>query len=234
MSGGAGPRFIVLEGGEGAGKSLLAARLERRFERAGVHALTVREPGGTLAGRLARALLTRELSLWGEVFAFLLARAELVSHIIRPHLDQGGTVLCDRFQASTIAYQGYGCRLDPDKLKELNTYATGGLMPDLTIYLDLPPDSGLWRKYKAIQPTLPLSDIPPETVRQRDHGDIEGPAMGRRDMAFHERVREGYRAQLAAAPPGAWLEIDATQPAEAVEAAAWREIARRRGLPAEA
>ena len=233
MSGG-GPRFIVLEGGEGAGKSLLAARLERRFERAGVPALTVREPGGTFAGELARALLLRDLSLWGEVFAFLLARAELVSHVIRPHLEQGGTVLSDRFQASTIAYQGYGCRLDPNELEAMNASATGGLTPDLTIYLDLPPEAGLWRKYKAIQPTLPLLDIPPETVRQRDRGDIEGPAMGRRDIAFHERVREGYRAQLAAAPPGAWLAIDATQPAEAVEAAAWGEIARRRGLPAEA
>lgn len=229
-----GPRFIALEGGEGAGKSLLAARLAQRFERAGVHIVAVHEPGGTLAGRLVRALLTRELSLWGEVFAFLLARAELVSHIIRPHLDQGGTVLCDRFQASTIAYQGYGCRLDPDKLEDLNTYATGGLTPDLTIYLDLPPDTGQWRKYMAIQPTLPFSDILPETVRQRDHGDIEGPAMGRRDLAFHERVRAGYRAQLAAAPPGTWLEIDATQPPDAVEAAAWREIARRRGLPMDA
>lgn len=234
MSRGDGPRFIALEGGEGAGKSLLAARLARRLERAGVHVLTVHEPGGTLAGRLVRALLMRELSLWGEVFSFLLARAELVNDLISPALKQGRTVICDRFEASTIAYQGYGCQLDLAKLEEMNACATESVTPDLTIYLDLPPEIGLWRKYKAIQPNLPFSDIPSETVRQRDHGDIEGPAMGRRDIAFHERVRAGYRAQLAAAPPGAWLEIDATQPPEAVEAAAWREIARRRGLPVDA
>ena len=203
MSGGAGPRFIAFEGGEGAGKSLLAARLARRLEDAGVHTIEVREPGGTPAGERARALLTQPLTPWAEALAFLLARAELVSSVIAPALATGATVLCDRFCASTIAYQGYGRGLDLQRLAEANDAATQGLAPDLTIYLDAPPETGLRRK----------------------QGEREGPATGREGLAFHERVREGYRAQLAQAPAGTWLEIDATQTAEAVEAAAWEAVA---------
>ena len=236
MSGGAGPRFIVLEGGEGAGKSLLAARLERRFERAGVPALTVREPGSTPAGERVRELLARPLSPWAEAFAFLLARAELVHGVIRPALEAGTTVLCDRFSPSTIAYQGHGRGLDAGRLAEACEWAADGLAPDLVVYLDAPPATGLRRKLPESVPAdqRPLLDVPPDTDARRGAAEGAGPATGREPLAFHERVREGYRAQLAATPPGAWLEIDATQPADAVEAAAWGEIARRRGLPAEA
>ena len=233
MSGGKGPRFIALEGGEGAGKSLLAARLARRFERAGVRVVAVREPGSTPAGERVRDLLAGPLSPWAEAFAFLLARAELVNGVIRPALDAGATVLCDRFSASTLAYQGHGRGLDPRRLAEADGWATGGLAPDLTVYLDAPPATGLRRKLPESVPAdqRPLLDVPPDPEARRGAAEGEGPATGREPLAFHERVRAGYRAQLAAAPPGAWLAIDATQPPDAVEAAAWREIARRRGLP---
>ncbi len=204
-------RFIVLEGGEGAGKSHLAVRLARRFEAAGVHLVEVREPGGTPAGEATRELLSRSLTPWAEAFAFLLARAELVERVIKPALGRGTTILCDRFRASTVAYQGYGRGLDLKRLAEANAAATQGLVPDLTIYLDLPPEVGLRRK----------------------QGDDEGPATGRETLAFHERVREGYRQQLAQAPAGTWLEIDATQPPEAVEAVAWEALATLLGIARE-
>ncbi len=206
---GSGGRFIVLEGGEGAGKSLLAVRLARRLETAGVHTIEVREPGGTPAGEKARELLEQSLTPWAEAFAFLLARSELVSRVIRPALEAGATVLCDRFRASTVAYQGYGRGLDLKRLAEANASATQGLVPDLTLYLDLPPEVGL----------------------QRKQGEDGGPATGREGLAFHERVREGYRQQLAQAPEGSWVEIDATQAPEAVEAAAWGAVAGLLGIP---
>jgi len=201
-------RFVVFEGGEGAGKSLLATRLARRLEAAGVHSIEVREPGGTPAGEQARDLLGQSLTPWAEAFAFLLARSELVSRVIKPALEMGATVLCDRFRASTVAYQGYGRGLDLKRLAEANASATQGLTPDLTIYLDLPPEVGL----------------------QRKQGERGGPSTGREGLAFHERVREGYRQQLAQAPEGTWLEIDATQAPEAVEAAAWEAVAALLGI----
>ncbi len=210
MSSGAGPRFIAFEGGEGAGKSLLAARLAQRLEGAGVHTIEVRDPGSTPAGESARTLLAQPLTPWAEAFAFLLARAELVNRVITPALAAGVMVLCDRFHASTIAYQGYGRGLDLKRLADANASATQGLVPDLTIYLDVPPVIGLRRK----------------------QGEREGPATGCEGLAFHERVREGYRAQLAQAPAGTWLEINGTQPAAAVEAEGWRALTERLGLPA--
>ena len=202
-------RFIVFEGGEGAGKSLLTTRLARRLETAGVHTIEVREPGGTPAGEQARELLGQSLTPWAEAFAFLLARSELVARVIKPALKGGATVLCDRFRASTVAYQGYGRGLDLKRLAEANASATQGLTPDLTLYLDLPPEVGL----------------------QRKQGERGGPATGREGLAFHDRVREGYRQQLAQAPEGTWLEIDATQAPEAVEAAAWEAVAELLGIP---
>lgn len=207
-SGGEHGRFIVFEGGEGAGKSLLATRLARRLEAAGIHTIEVREPGGTPAGEQARELLSQSLTPWGEAFAFLLARSELVARVIRPALASGATVLCDRFRASTVAYQGYGRGLDLKRLAEANATASQGLVPDLTIYLDLPPEVGLKRK----------------------QGERGGPATGREGLAFHERVRVGYRQQLAQAPEGTWVEIDATQGPEMVEAEAWEAVATLLGI----
>ena len=168
----------------------------------------MREPGGTPAGEQARELLAQSLTPWGEAFAFLLARSELVTRVIKPALASGATVLCDRFRASTVAYQGYGRGLDLKRLAEANAAATQGLVPDLTIYLDLPPEVGLKRK----------------------QGERGGPATGREGLAFHERVRDGYRQQLAQAPEGTWVAIDATQAPEAVEKEAWGAVAELLGI----
>lgn len=193
--------FVVFEGGEGAGKSTLISTIVPRLRTSGIEVVTVREPGGTAVGEQVRALLHLDLAPWSEAFAFLAARAQVVQEVIRPALERGATVLCDRFEASTFAYQGYARGLDLEPLRAANDAATGGLHPDFTIWLDLPPEVGLARK----------------------HGETEAIRTGRESVAFHSRVREGYAALCAAAKPGSWLKLDATQPpnklAEAVVSA---------------
>jgi dTMP kinase len=197
----------VLEGGEGAGKSTLAAALAKRFEQAGIEAAFVREPGGTAAGEAIRALLHQPLTPWAEAFAFLLARAQLVAEVIRPALDRGAFVVCDRFAASTFAYQGYARALNLVALRAANDAATGKLTPALTLFLDMEPGPGLARKL----------------------GEIEAIRTGLETIEFHRRVREGYLALMADAPPDAWLRIDATMPPEQVAETAWRAISRTGG-----
>ncbi len=191
-------RFIVLEGGEGSGKSTLAAGLARRWAAEGVETVLTREPGGTIAGELVRALLHEQLSPWAETFAFLTARAQLVAEVIEPALARGATVVCDRFAGSTFAYQGYGRGLDLAQLRTANNIATGGRTPDTVLFLDLDPAVGLARK----------------------HGEAEAIRTGLESLEFHKRVREGYRT-LAQTEPG-WHIIDASQASNDVEAAAWR------------
>ncbi|GBD24166.1 Thymidylate kinase [bacterium HR29] len=195
-------RFIVLEGGEGTGKSTLLPRLAARLRSRGVAVVETREPGGTSVGEGVRVLLRDELDPWAETFLFLAARAQLTAEVIRPALAQGVWVICDRFAASTLAYQGYGRGLDLQALRLLNGVATGNLEPDLTILLDIDPVEGLRRK--GAQP-----------------GDVR---TGTEALAFHERVRKGYR-ELCAASPDRWVLVDAAQPLEAVESAAWDAVA---------
>jgi dTMP kinase len=195
-------RLIVLEGGEGAGKSTLQAALGERLRAAGHEVVLTREPGGTAAGEKVRELLHLDLTPWAETFAFLAARAQIVVEVIRPALERGADVLCDRFAASTFAYQGYARGLDLAQLRTANVIATGGLEPDLTIWLDLEPAIGLARK----------------------HGEAEAIRTGRESLAFHERVRAGYRAQYESATPGTWLRLDATPPPADTAAAAWAAL----------
>ncbi len=195
-------RFIVLEGGEGTGKSTLLPRLAARLRSRGVAVVETREPGGTSVGEGVRVLLQDALDPWAETFLFLAARAQLTAEVIRPALAQGIWVLSDRFAASTLAYQGYGRGLDLQALRLLNGVATGNLEPDLTILLDIDPAKGLRRK-----------GAPPGDVR-----------TGAEALAFHERVRQGYR-ELCAASRERWVVVDAAQPPEAVENAAWEAVA---------
>lgn len=194
-------RFAVFEGGEGSGKSTVAAAVARRFQEDGVRLVFTREPGGTEAGERIRALLHEPLSPWAETFAFLVARAQLVAEVVRPALESDTLVICDRFEASTFAYQGFGRGLPLDRLREANELATGGLHPDVTVFLDVDPAAGLARKA----------------------GESEIVATGREALAFHGRVRDGYLAQLETAPAGTWLRIDGSRPLDRVvdEAHGW-------------
>lgn len=194
-------RFIVFEGGEGSGKSTASAAVAGRLRAAGITVVHTREPGGTRAGELVRGLLHEELTPWAELFAFLVARAQLVEEVIRPALARGETVICDRFAPSTFAYQVHARGLDEEKVRTANSIATGGLEPDLVVYLDIDPEVGLRRK----------------------HGETEAIRTGLEGLAFHRKVREGYLAQ-AAADPARWLVIDGTLPPGEVVARVWAAV----------
>jgi dTMP kinase len=184
-----GGLFVTLEGGEGSGKSTQSELLALHLEAGGWPVLRLREPGGTPLGEeLRRLLLHRpaEMSAEAETLLFLAARAELVRSVIRPQLEAGGIVICDRFADSTFAYQGYGRRMDLDQLGRMNAFATGGLVPDLTVLLDVPIEIG----------------------RSRNQANED--AFEREDDAFHERVRQGYQA-LAQQAPERWLIVDGTK-----------------------
>ena len=138
--------FVTFEGIEGAGKSTAINYLAGFLQENGHDPLCTREPGGCALGRSLRSILldarTRELSSRAELFLFLADRAQHVAEIIRPALEAGQTVLCDRYTDSTLAYQGHGRGLDTEYLRRLNQAASGGLQPDLTLLLDLPVPCG--------------------------------------------------------------------------------------------
>jgi dTMP kinase len=125
----AGSRFIVLEGGEGSGKSTAAHVLAERIHATGAEVVLTREPGGTSTGERVRELLHDDLAPWAEAFAFLVARAQLVETVIRPALERAATVVCDRFEASFFAYQGYARGLDMGQLRVANDAACAGIHP---------------------------------------------------------------------------------------------------------
>jgi dTMP kinase len=193
--------FITFEGSEGSGKTTQIHLLAGWLGDMGCDVLTTREPGGTRIGDAVRRLLLdpahTEMRPETEILLFSAARAQIVGEVIRPHLSKGGVVLCDRFADSTLAYQGYGRRLDLATLRMIIAFATGNLRPDLTICLDLPVVEGLRRK------------------RGGDQGEWN--RMEREQVEFHERVRRGFLA-LAEAEPDRWLVVDAARPIEEVQA----------------
>ncbi len=197
--------FVTFEGGEGSGKTTVLRRLEARLRARGLDPLVTREPGGTPLAEGVRALLLAEAFAPGALAEALLmeaARADLVATLIRPALAAGRVVLCDRYADSTLAYQGGGRGLDGAMLAEWNRVATGGLVPDLTLLFDLPPELGLSRRAGAAG----------ETNR-----------LDREDLAFHTRVHHAYHA-LAAAAPARWLTLDARETPEVIEARAWEAL----------
>lgn len=192
--------FITFEGPEGGGKTTQIRLLAQWLADQGHAVVTTREPGGTRIGDAVRGILLNpahtEMRPEAEILLFSAARAQIVGEVIRPHLARGGIVLCDRFADSTLAYQGYGRQLDLTALRQITAFATGGLTPDLTVCLDLPVLEGL---------------------RRKQSGDLaEWNRMEREQLAFHERVRQGYLA-LAAAEPQRWLVVDASQPIGAIQ-----------------
>jgi dTMP kinase len=196
--------FIVFEGGEGCGKSTQTRALYRRLSKDGFGAVLTREPGGTRLGERVRRHLKRtgeaQISPLAELFLIATARAQLVSEIIRPELEKGKTVICDRFTPSTLAYQGYGRGLDTDAIRDVNDIATDGMSPDLIVLLDIPVEAGLSRKKS----------------RERDRFESES-------LAFHSRVRRGY-LDLAEADPQRWLVVDGRLPRKAIESAIWERV----------
>lgn len=194
--------FLVIEGTEGAGKTSLARSLAERFRAAGIEPVLVREPGGTALAEQIRAVLLdpeTEMEPVSELFLFLAARADLVAKVIGPALQSGRTVLADRFQLSTEAYQCGGRGVDPAVFRAANQAATGGLSPDLTLVLDLPTQLG----FERIQ----------RTGQGLDRIERAGPE-------FHNRVAAVFRN---ATGPGI-VHLDATLPSEQVLLNAWEKF----------
>ncbi len=175
--------FITFEGIEGSGKSTQCRSLAQWLRNQGYHVLETREPGGTaVAEQLRACLLTRQdevLTPWSEALIVLAARSQHVEHVIRPALEMGSIVLCDRYADSTLAYQGAGRGLDMTLLAKLNQAAASRTMPDLTFLLDLPVDTGLQRRH---------------------HNQMEINRIDAESLHFHERVRKGFRALARRAP----------------------------------
>jgi dTMP kinase len=145
--------FITFEGPDGSGKTTQIELLAERLRDQGHEVLITREPGGTSIGDQIRDVVhdvkNVEMTRETEFLLYSASRAQLVRQVIRPHLERGGTVLCDRFADSSMAYQGYGRELDLDMVRCITQFATGGFCPDLTVYLDLPVEVGLQRKESA-------------------------------------------------------------------------------------
>jgi dTMP kinase len=206
--------FITLEGGEGAGKSTISQRLAETLRQRGHDVLTTCEPEGTPLGRhlweYFRELASagEQMTAEAELFLFAAARAEHIQTVIRPALAAGRVVLCDRFADSTAAYQGHGRGIVAATIDAVNRAATGGLVPELTLLLDVPAEEGL-RRARALEGQTTHRG---ETAKRAD-------AIGAESLAFHERVREGFLA-IAQAEPGRVKVIDAAQRLDAVEAAA--------------
>lgn len=193
--------FITLEGPEGAGKTVLAKRLVEELARRGHRVRSTREPGGTRLGERLRAILLEHggdgpaarMDPRADALLFNAARAQLVAEVIRPALAAGEVVVCARFADSTLAYQGFGAGLPIDELRAIAAIATGGLAPDLTILLDVPPEIGLGRKTGA--------------SRNRFESSF--------DLAFHERVRAGF-LKLAAEEPQRFRVVDSSRRIDAI------------------
>jgi dTMP kinase len=185
--------LITFEGVEGSGKTTQMRRLGRWLKRHGYRVEQTREPDGTALGAAVRRLFERGPEPLAELFLFLAARHQHVAERLGPWLRQGRVVLCDRYTDATVAYQGHGRGLDPELIRELNVRATGGVLPDLTLLFDLDPAAGFRR-----------------IGRRRDHFE-------RQALAFHRRVRQGYRDIQRTDPKRVRL-IDAGRAPEAVAA----------------
>ena len=173
--------FITFEGIEGTGKTTQIARVKEYFEARGKEVFLTREPGGSRVGKELRKMLlhvdNKDITPIAELFLYLADRAQHIAQVIKPELDAGKVVLCDRFADSTIVYQGYGRGLDTTVLKQLNEVAVNGLWPELTIVLDIDPEIGLKR--------ATLRNL--EDGKAKEEGRFEA-----EHMSFHKRIREGY------------------------------------------
>jgi dTMP kinase len=201
--------FITLEGPDGSGKTSHMKPLAEWLEAQGYRVHTAREPGGTLISEQIRNIIhdleNTEMHPHTETLLYQAARAQIVEQVLRPKLADGWIVLCDRYADSTLAYQGYGHQQNLDEVRALVRYATGGLVPDLTLLLDVDVETGLGR-------------------RQKSGGEWN--RLDAYQLEFHRRVREGY-LELARQEPGRWVLVDASQAWEKVQAELRRVILKR-------
>ncbi|OVE75406.1 dTMP kinase [bacterium E08(2017)] len=206
--------FITFEGSDGCGKSTQLNILKTRLESAGCNVISTREPGGTPVGESIRDVLQHDSSGHGmssmtEIFLFEASRAEHVEAVIAPALSDGTWVLCDRFADSTTVYQGYGRGIDLELLEELNSKATAGLTPDMTIILDLDLEAGAERLAKRLS----------ENGEKPDRLESES-------LEFRKKIVNGYR-KLAEANPERCCLIDAAGELEQVSERIWAEVEQR-------
>jgi dTMP kinase len=200
-------RFIVLDGPEGCGKSTQVELLVDRLRRSGINATSVRDPGGTAVSERIRELLlateTGDILPVTEMLLYMASRAEMIQRIIRPALENGLTVVSDRFVSSTMAYQGYAGGLDVREIGRVAEVACQGIRPDLTIILDIPPEEGFAR-----------------IRRSHDRMELKG-------LEFHRKVRQGFRRLAREAPKagsGSYRLISARGQAEAIHQRVWRAV----------
>lgn len=203
--------FITLEGPDGSGKTTQAHLLAEWLREQGYDVILTREPGGTDIGDQVRAVLhdprNTAMDARTEILLYSASRAQHVAQRIRPALAAGKIVISDRYADSTLAYQGYGRGLDLKTLRTITGFATGGLVPDVTLYLDVAPQEGLQR---------------------RRLGGEEWNRLDAETLEFHQRVRAGY-LELASLEPGRCVVIDAARSVEEVQAQIRREVRARLG-----
>lgn len=197
--------LVTLEGGEGSGKSSQADALATLLREHDYDVTITCEPAGTKLGEIVKGIFQRGVAVTpeAELLLFAAARAQHVQEVIRPALERGKVILCDRYTDSTLAYQGYGRGLSLDHLRAVNHIATGGLPPHFTILLDLPPEIGLARKEHE-----PLGD-----------------SIGKESLEFHQRVRAGY-LELAQREPKRMVVVDASLSKDQVTQATWQHLQR--------
>lgn len=198
--------FVTFEGPEGAGKTTQAALLAEFLEARGVRVVRTREPGGTEVSKKIRQILldpaNAAMTHKTELLLYAADRAQHVDEKIRPNLEAGAFVLCDRFVDSTVAYQGRGRGLDMDLIVELTRIVTSGLKPDVTFLVDLPPEVGMSRVVKRASAEA--------TADGKDRMEAEA-------MDFHARLREGF-LEIARAEPGRVKVLDGARSVEAIQA----------------
>jgi dTMP kinase len=204
-------RLISFEGSEGSGKSTQISRLAAHFQKTAREVVSTREPGGTEIGEQIRNIIVHnskgdEMCAETELLLFTAARAQLVREVIAPALLRGAIVLSDRFLDSSTVYQGIARNLAADPVAQINRFAVGNVLPDLTIVIDVPEDVSLARVKRR------ASDLPDR--------------MERENIGFYKKVREGYLV-LAKGMPERFIVVDGTKTEDVIEKKIWSEVQAR-------
>jgi dTMP kinase len=206
--------LISFEGSEGSGKSTQIAHLAEHLQRVGREVVSTREPGGTEIGEQVRNIIVHnskgdEMCAETELLLFAASRAQLVREIIAPSLLKGVIVLCDRYIDSSTVYQGVARNLSLDPVQQINQFAVGNVLPDLTIVIDVPTEVSLSRINQR------ASDLPNR--------------MERENINFYKKVRDGYLV-LARSLPRRFFVVDGTQPEDKIRKLIWAEVKKRIGV----